>query len=439
MELELKILKEKVIDDEKKSGIGSLFDDEKSSFQHISLLKQKYQKMRRDYDRQIEELNKKKLAIVGDQFVLDSQINVMQAQNQKIQDQQADFNGSISKRHFELDRELKDVSKQRLDTENEVRQLDNEYGREGSENYENKMNIVKDGEFERLGNIRHTLEVKLLEELLVAKDVEIKDFEEKRGKVKADILAHKEYQDKLAEEANLRKDIEEMGVKLEMMQINVKELEDVTDMLASKKDELNEAKKSAEMKNEELKKEAATKEELAQKRIQTKLNRDKNVEVKELIAQEETAVQHNQELVAKHEDEKKKYETLLDEKLEIDEKLSISIKAFEETKEKIAGQELVIADFKAKIEAQTKVTDDLTQKIDEEKKVNRLEEERFRKLAQMNAALKAKLEFIESKYDFTTNVNHLNSDDFKSLMNTNEMVRLPSITNIGQQYNGRFP
>ena len=48
-----------------------------------------------------------------------------------------------------------------------------------------------------------------------------------------------------------------------MMQINVKELEDVTDMLASKKDELNEAKKSAEMKNEELKKEAATKEELA--------------------------------------------------------------------------------------------------------------------------------------------------------------------------------
>lgn len=31
MELELKILKEKVVEDEKKSGIGSLFDDEKSS------------------------------------------------------------------------------------------------------------------------------------------------------------------------------------------------------------------------------------------------------------------------------------------------------------------------------------------------------------------------------------------------------------------------
>ncbi len=32
MELELKILKEKVVEDEKKSGIGSLFDDEKSSY-----------------------------------------------------------------------------------------------------------------------------------------------------------------------------------------------------------------------------------------------------------------------------------------------------------------------------------------------------------------------------------------------------------------------
>lgn len=77
MELELKILKEKVVEDEKKSGIGSLFDDEKSSFQHISLLKTKYIKMKRDFDKKIEELNKYKLAVVGDQFVLDSQISIM--------------------------------------------------------------------------------------------------------------------------------------------------------------------------------------------------------------------------------------------------------------------------------------------------------------------------------------------------------------------------
>jgi hypothetical protein len=66
MELELKILKEKVVEDEKKSGIGSLFDDEKSSLQHISLLKQKYSKMKRDYDKKIEELNKYKLNVIGE-------------------------------------------------------------------------------------------------------------------------------------------------------------------------------------------------------------------------------------------------------------------------------------------------------------------------------------------------------------------------------------
>lgn len=89
MELELKILKEKVVDDEKKSGIGSLFDDEKTSFQHISLLKTKYQKMRRDFDISIEDLNKQKLGVMGDQFVLDSQINILQEQSRKMDDGRA--------------------------------------------------------------------------------------------------------------------------------------------------------------------------------------------------------------------------------------------------------------------------------------------------------------------------------------------------------------
>ena len=36
MELELKILKEKLIEDEKSSGIGGLFDDVKTSHEHIT-------------------------------------------------------------------------------------------------------------------------------------------------------------------------------------------------------------------------------------------------------------------------------------------------------------------------------------------------------------------------------------------------------------------
>ena len=66
MELELKILKEKVIEDEKNSGIGSMFDDEKTSHQHINLLKTKYMKMRRDYEKKMQELNKIRLGTNGE-------------------------------------------------------------------------------------------------------------------------------------------------------------------------------------------------------------------------------------------------------------------------------------------------------------------------------------------------------------------------------------
>ncbi len=50
--------------------------------------------------------------------------------------------------------------------------------------------------------------------------------------------------------------------------------------------------------------------------------------------------------------------------------------------------------MKAEIEKQNTIADDLTSKVEDERKINKIEEERYRKLAQMNAALKAKLEFI---------------------------------------------
>ncbi len=73
--------------------------------------------------------------------------------------------------------------------------------------------------------------------------------------------------------------------------------------------------------------------------------------------------------------------------------------------------------------------------MEEEKKVNKVEEEKYRKLSHINAALKAKLQFIQSKYDFTTNVNHLSTDDFKTLMTSNDMVIIDYFNyNIGKSY-----
>ena len=81
MELELRILKEKVVDDEKNSGIGSLFNDDKNSFEHIQLLKVKYVQMKRDFDRKFAELDKRRLNVHGEQFVLDAEVNILSKHN----------------------------------------------------------------------------------------------------------------------------------------------------------------------------------------------------------------------------------------------------------------------------------------------------------------------------------------------------------------------
>ena len=77
MELELKILREKVSEDEKKSGIGSLYDDDKTSHQHIQLLKTKYAKMKVDFDAIQQQLQKQSLKVKGQEFVFAAQIDIM--------------------------------------------------------------------------------------------------------------------------------------------------------------------------------------------------------------------------------------------------------------------------------------------------------------------------------------------------------------------------
>ncbi len=121
MELELKILKEKVIDDEKKSGIGSLYDDDKTSHQHIQLLKTKYAKMKRDYDKNTEIQNKKNMAVNGESFVLKAQIQTMKEQNNDLQIQFREQDLETKKRQFDLEKDVKDMHRLRLELENEIR------------------------------------------------------------------------------------------------------------------------------------------------------------------------------------------------------------------------------------------------------------------------------------------------------------------------------
>lgn len=59
----------------------------------------------------------------------------------------------------------------------------------------------------------------------------------------------------------------------------------------------------------------------------------------------------------------------------------------------------------------------------EKARAENLERDLFnRKFSKANAALKAKLEFIEAKYDYTSSAKSMSLEDFKDLMNSNMSV-----------------
>lgn len=92
----MKILKEKLIEDESSSGMGNLFDDDKTSHQHIDLLKSKYSTMKQEACKKEEKQKSEKLAVKGEELMLTSKFNVLKKQLTEIQQQKLDFNESMS-------------------------------------------------------------------------------------------------------------------------------------------------------------------------------------------------------------------------------------------------------------------------------------------------------------------------------------------------------
>ena len=107
MDLELKILKEKVKEDEADSGIGGLFDDEKTSHEHISLLKSKYSAMRRESDKKFELLDKDKLETMGEKFMFEAQLQTNRDQLKKMKTGHSTWFEEHNKSKFEEEKSVK--------------------------------------------------------------------------------------------------------------------------------------------------------------------------------------------------------------------------------------------------------------------------------------------------------------------------------------------
>jgi len=148
----------------------------------------------------------------------------------------------------------------------------------------------------------------------------------------------KEMQDLLEEARDLRAKIEKAFVDIQHKEIEVKMIQESVNFLNDRKNYLIDEKNEAERRNEELKHQVKGQQELAAKRLQQRLNRDKNAETKELLANEEMLIQHNEDLTIKLADERKKYDGLLHDRLILDEKLRLLKESMADDTEKVEEQ-----------------------------------------------------------------------------------------------------
>lgn len=84
--------------------------------------------MRRDFDRKIQDLSKQSLKIKGQEFVLDSQIEIIKEQTQSLKQQENEFNEHYREDSTVLDKTLNKEKQERKVLEDEMRQLNRETG-----------------------------------------------------------------------------------------------------------------------------------------------------------------------------------------------------------------------------------------------------------------------------------------------------------------------
>lgn len=66
--------------------------------------------------------------------------------------------------------------------------------------------------------------------------------------------------------------------------------------------------------------------------------------------------------------------------------------------------------------------DERNSQLEQAKRLQKVEEQKNREMAQNQAALKAKLEYIEGNYDLSSNLKGINVETLRQVMQTNSQV-----------------
>lgn len=294
--------------------------------------------------------------------------------------------------------------------------------KDGDLNYNQFMQIKQEDEADIISEQRFEKERERDEKLLELKKAKIVDLEKELADIQAKFESNKEYQDNATKAEEVQAEIEIKYVEYNVLSAKVLELEQVRQMYEKIKTDELEEKKTLQERNAELKKEVETKEQMNRMRIQKRMNDTRNPEIKEMVVSSELNKEHIEDYTLKLQDEKEKFDKLLNERLEIDKQLELCVKDFEDHKVITDDQDTQIGELKGDIEVLEGEVKVLDETAVEDRKTNDKVEGVYRKLAQKNAALKAKLHFLKKNFDVTKNVKKLNMDDFSQLTTSNNSV-----------------
>lgn len=228
--------------------------------------------------------------------------------------------------------------------------------------------------------------------------------------------------DLIKECAELREKIDSAFVEIQQKEIDVRIVTESVSTLTQRREYLTEEKNEAERRQEELKIQTKAQNELAAKRLQQRLNRDKSAETKELLAQEEMLILSLEDLNSKLDEESKKYSQLVHEKIILEEKLKLKRLQLNEDSEKVETQQAVLDENKKSNDEQSATLDEMSAELEQEKKTKLREEARNRDLQLKLVALGQQLQFIEQNYDYKGNVSNMNLDTLGKVVKSNNQV-----------------
>ena len=322
-----------------------------------------------------------------------------------------------------MNKKFSTINTDRLGLESEVTiSLKNDLEKTRATRFDHKMHIDKDAKVEEIRKYRHDQDSKLLKDLIKKKNDEKADLIKKQADQDAAYKNHAELQAAISETNDLRAKIEIAKVQIMQKQIEIGLLQETTEALNRKKEELISEKQDSESKNEELKQQLKAQEDVAHKRLMNRLNQHKTQEIKELLIQQESLKEFNEQLTHKLMEEKEKFDKLTDAKITKDEEKRLLELQLAEDTHVTEEQKKELDELNKKIEAEQLKVNEIQKKVEEGRKVKALQEERRRQIQQVNTARLAKKEWIEKTYNYSDNVEQMKTEIFKQIVETNTDV-----------------